>query len=102
MLEKNDKIRWHLSNFPATNAIVYTILDIDRNRPGKLINPADPEHSFYIKEQILMEWEQDGQILRTWAYDYDEIIKLIEKGKIIIVQKHNIGTPIKNIKKLKF
>lgn len=93
MLEIGDKIKWN--NIRMPHDTIYTVKDIDKTRPIRIL-----ARTFFLKEEILIEWEQDGKTKSTWAYDYDEINKNIEKGSITIVQKHNIGTPIRSMKKL--
>lgn len=93
-IEIGDKIKWN--NIRMPHDTIYTVKDIDKTRPIKVLRDT-----IRLKEEILLEWEDGGITKSAWAYEYDSVIKEIEKGGIIIVHKHNLGTPIRSIKKLK-
>lgn len=101
MLEKGDKIKWINPHMPHN--VIYKVIEIDRTRPAQIVpTPNNPRQPYFeIKNEILLEWEMFGSTYSTWAYDYDSINKAIGEGKVIIVEKHNYGTPLREIRKLK-
>jgi len=101
MLEIGDKIKWVNERMPHN--IIYKVIDIDTTRPPTRIEtPNNPYTKFFeVRDEILMEWEQDGEIVNIWGYQYEAINEQIQRGRIVIVEKHNYGDPLRNIKKLK-
>ena len=87
-LRIGDKIRW---NVPIGSGVVYTILDIDTSRPTVRVG----NHT--LKSEVLLQWDQGGQILQTWGYDYHRLNQNLNKGGIIILNPR--VEPVKWVKK---
>lgn len=72
-----DKITW------GGSKTVYTITDIDFSSP--------------LNSQILFEWQEEGSIRSIWCYSYHDIIDLLNRSLIYMV---NPMEPIKYLKKI--
>ena len=89
-LQIGDKVRWNLT---IGGGDVYTILDIDTSRPTVTVG----NHA--LKNEVLFQWDQDGQIIQTWSHDYQKMNELVDLGHIIILNPKM--EPNKYLKKFK-
>jgi len=87
-LQIGDKIRW---NVPLGSGVVYTVLDIDTSRPTVRMGNNT------LKNEILLQWDQDGQTTQLWGYDYHSLNQNLNKGGITILNPR--VEPFKYLKK---